>query len=181
MRFQRSSVFADVVLVDLVPHGDERGFFARTFCEREFADNGLAIAFPQHSLSFSRLKGTVRGMHYRLAPHEETKLIRCVRGALYDVLVDVRPGSPTFRRWEAYELTAANRTQLYIPAGFAHGFQTLCDDVEVSYLISAFHGADGNTGFRPDDPAVGIAWPLEMTTVSQKDREWPAFGANAGA
>ncbi len=120
-------------------------------------------------------------MHYRLAPHEETKLIRCLRGALYDVLVDVRPGSPTFGRWEAYELTAVNRTQLYIPAGFAHGFQTLCDDVEVSYLISAFHGADGNTGFRPDDPAVGIAWPLEMTTVSQKDREWPDFGASAGA
>ncbi|HZT46575.1 MAG TPA: dTDP-4-dehydrorhamnose 3,5-epimerase family protein [Hyphomicrobiaceae bacterium] len=164
-----------VRLIELEPATDERGFFARTFCVREFAAHGLETSYPQHSISFTRRAGSLRGMHFQRPPHEETKLVRCIRGAIHDVLIDLRPGSPTYRRWEAYELTAENRRQLYVPGGFAHGFQTLAPDTEVSYLINAFHVPGAAAGLRHDDPAFSIAWPLPVADISARDRAWPDF------
>jgi dTDP-4-dehydrorhamnose 3,5-epimerase len=135
----RSTGLAGVRLIDLEPARDERGLFARTFCTRELAAQGLETGFVQHSISVTERAGSVRGMHFQKSPHEEVKLLRCVRGAIHDVLIDIRPDSPTYGRWEAYELTAENRRQLYVPAGLAHGFQTLLPDTEVGYLISAFY------------------------------------------
>lgn len=157
------------------PIADERGFFARSFCEREFAAAGLPMRFPQHSVSFNRLRGTVRGMHYQIAPDVEAKVVRCIAGAMLDVIVDVRRSSPTFGQWESFKLTAENGHQIYIPAGFAHGFQTQRDDTEVGYLISAFHVPHAARGFRYDDQRVGIVWPLPVSMISQKDLDWPAF------
>lgn len=158
-------------------HGDERGSFARTFCVREFSEAGLETSFVQHSSSCTRAKGTVRGMHFQRAPHEEVKLVRCVRGSVLDVIVDLRPQSPTYRKWAGFELSEQNRTQLYIPKGFAHGFQTLTDDVEILYLISAFHAPDAAAGYRYDDPAFDISWPLPITVMAAKDLAWPGFDA----
>ena len=171
----RETKLQGVRLIEIEPARDERGFFARTFCTREFAAQGLETRFPQHSVSFTARAGSVRGMHFQRPPHEEVKLIRCVRGAIHDVLVDVRPSSPTYLRWEAYELTAENRRQLYVPAGVAHGFQTLTPDAEVAYLISAYHVPEAAEGFRHDDPAFGIAWPLPVADISARDRAWPDF------
>jgi dTDP-4-dehydrorhamnose 3,5-epimerase len=172
MRFQPTAL-EGVRLVELEPAHDARGFFARTFCTDEFAAAGLETRFVQHSVSFTRRKGSLRGMHYQRPPHEEVKLLRCISGAIHDVLIDVRPDSPTFMRWEAYELTAENRRQLYVPAGVAHGFQTLAPDTEVAYLISAFYAPAAATGIRHDDPAFAIAWPLPVADISAKDRGWP--------
>lgn len=177
MKFRPSTRLQGVVIIDLEPHRDERGFFARSFCERAFADQGLETSFPQHSISSSQSKGTVRGMHFRMPPRAEAKLVRCTRGAIFDVLVDVRPTSQTFGQWEGFELTADGRTQLYVPEGFAHGFQTLCDDVEATYLISEFHGPEGNTGLRLDDPEVGIVWPLDVSVIAPKDLAWPSLSS----
>jgi dTDP-4-dehydrorhamnose 3,5-epimerase len=163
-------------LVQLESARDNRGFFARTFCADEFAVHGLETSFPQHSISCSDRKGTLRGMHYQRAPHEEVKLVRCSRGAIWDVIVDLRPESPTYRRWQGFELQSANGHQLYIPKGVAHGFQSLTDDVEVSYLISERYRADSGAGVRYDDPSFGIAWPLPVTAISAKDAAWPDFG-----
>lgn len=173
----RQTELTGVRLIELEPARDERGFFARTFCTREFAAQGLETTFPQHSVSHTTRAGSVRGMHFQRTPHEEVKLLRCVKGAIHDVLIDLRPDSPTYRRWEAYELTAENRRQLYVPAGLAHGFQTLAPDTEVAYLISAFYVAEAAAGLRYDDPAFAIAWPLPVTDVSAKDRAWPDFAA----
>lgn len=162
-------------LIEPDPIRDERGFFARTFCEREFAAEGLPTRFPQHSTSYNRLRGTVRGMHVQLAPDAEAKVIRCLAGAMLDVIVDLRSASPTFGKWESFELTAENRRQLFIPEGFAHGFQTLADDTEVGYMISAFHAPHAARGFRHDDASIGIRWPLPVTMISQRDRDLPAF------
>ncbi len=154
---------------------DERGFFARTFCAETFISHGLESNFIQHSMSFSHKRGTIRGMHFQIAPHAEVKLVRCLRGAVYDVLLDLRPESPTFRKWEAFELTSENPFQLYVPKGFAHGFQSLVDNAEVSYLISEPYQPEAASGVRNDDPTFGITWPLPVAALSQKDRTWPDF------
>jgi dTDP-4-dehydrorhamnose 3,5-epimerase len=162
-------------LIDAEPMQDHRGFFARTFCAREFAQHGLETDFVQHSTSYSSAKGTLRGMHFQRAPHAEVKIVRCLKGAIWDVIIDLRPGSPTYRRWQAFELTAENRRQLYIPAGCAHGFQTLCDDTEAGYLISAYYAPSAACGVRYDDPAFAIAWPLPPGPMSMMDKGWPDF------
>lgn len=174
MRFHPATL-KGAYLIEPEPARDERGAFARTFCEREFAAQGLETRFVQHSSSSSVAKGTLRGMHFQREPHAEVKLVRCVRGGICDVIVDLRPGSPTFQRWEAFELSADNGRQLYIPKGFAHGFQTLVDDTELSYLISAYYVAGASAGYRHDDPAFGIAWPLSVTAIAGKDQAWPLF------
>jgi dTDP-4-dehydrorhamnose 3,5-epimerase len=152
---------------------DERGFFARTWCQREFAAQGLNPRLVQCSISFTTTKGTVRGMHYQIPPHEEAKLVRCTQGAIYDVLVDLRSNSPSFRQWMATELSASDRQMLYIPEGVAHGFQTLVDSAEVLYQMSAFYHPEFARGVRYDDPAIGVSWPLPVTKVSRKDVSWP--------
>lgn len=163
-------------LIDLEPAHDHRGFFSRTFCVREFAAHGLETNFVQHNLSYSATRGTLRGMHFQTPPHAEVKVVDCAKGAIWDVIIDIRPQSRTFKQWRGFELTAENRRQLYIPAGFAHGFQTLSDDAEVRYLISAFYEPSAASGLRYDDPAFVIPWPLPITVISDKDRLWPDFG-----
>lgn len=165
----------DAYVVKLAPARDNRGFFARTFCVEEFATRELETNFPQHSISFSARKGTLRGMHYQREPHSEAKLVRCIQGAILDVIIDIRPDSTTYRRWQEFELSSANGHQLYVPRGFAHGFQTLCDNVEVNYLISTPHHPELARGIRYDDPAFGISWPLSVTEISEKDLRWPDF------
>jgi dTDP-4-dehydrorhamnose 3,5-epimerase len=156
-----------------VPVSDDRGFFARTFCVQEYADRRLETRFVQHSASYSAKRGTLRGMHFQIPPHSEVKVVSCIKGAILDVIVDLRSASPTFRLWQGFELTAENRHQLYIPAGFAHGFQTLCDETEVAYLISEFYAPAAARGFRHDDSAFAIEWPLPVTAISEKDKTWP--------
>lgn len=165
----------DAKLISLEPIRDERGFFARTFCEREFEAAGIVTRFPQHSLSHNAKKGTLRGIHFNLAPDEEAKLVRCVRGAIWDVIVDLRPQSPTYRRWQGFELSDENDRQLFIPAGFGHGFQTLADDTDVHYLISEFYAARAASGIRYDDPAFAITWPLPVSVINTKDLSWAPF------
>lgn len=174
MRFRQTEL-GGAWLIEPVPMFDERGFFSRVFCTREFGEHGLETRFEQHSLSYSRLAGTVRGMHFQQDPYAEVKVVSCLKGAIWDVIADMRPGSATFGQWRGFELTAQNRCQLYIPKGFAHGFQSLVDDVEVYYLISAFHVPQAAAGFRHDDPAFGIEWPRALTAMSDKDRSWPDF------
>lgn len=159
---------------------DERGFFARSWCQREFEAHGLTSKVVQANLSYNRRKGTLRGMHYQLAPHEEAKLVRCTRGAILDVIVDVRPASSTAGQWIGVELTAENHRMLYVPEGFAHGFQTLADDTEVTYQVTEFYTPGAERGIRYDDPALAIEWPLEVTMISEKDRNWPAYAGPAG-
>jgi len=155
--------------------GDERGFFARAFCEREFAQHGLSSRIVQANNSLSARKGTLRGMHYQRAPHQEAKVVGCIRGAIYDVVLDLRPDSPTYLRWAAAELTAENHRSLYIPEGCAHGFQTLMDGAEVLYLMSEFYAPGHAAGVRYDDPAFAIEWPLPVACISDADRAWPDY------
>lgn len=157
-------------LIDLEPHRDERGFFARTFCRREFEAHGLNPTVAQCNLSLNHQAGTLRGMHYQKAPSREAKLVRCIRGAIHDVIVDCRLGQSF-----AVELTANNRRALFVPEGFAHGFQTLMDNSEVEYQMSEFYNPDGGAGYRYDDPALAIAWPRPVTVISPQDLAWPAF------
>ena len=152
---------------------DERGFFARSYCSEEFFARGLVTQWSQCSVSFNNRHGTLRGMHFQAAPHEEHKLVRCTSGAIFDVIVDLRADSPTRRRWFGTELTASNHRALYIPQGFAHGFITLADDSEVSYMISVPHAAGYGRGLRWNDPALGVQWPLKPTVVSARDAEFP--------
>lgn len=154
---------------------DERGFFARTWCEREFRERGLNPQLVQCNLSFNRKKGILRGMHYQAKPHEEVKLVRCTMGAVYDVIIDLRPESRTFKQWVAVELSAENRRMIYIPERFAHGFQTLERDTEVFYQMSEFYVSDSARGARWDDPAFGIEWPAADRTMSAKDRQYEDF------
>ena len=160
-------------VIDLEPNEDSRGFFARTFCAREFEEHGLAGTFVQCSVSLNRKRGTLRGMHYQRPPATEAKLVRCTAGALYDVIVDLRPGSATFHQHVGVELTARNRRALYVPPICAHGLQTLEDDTEVFYQISAYHAPEAATGVRYNDPRFGIKWPLPVTVVSERDANWP--------
>lgn len=163
----------DAWLIELEPRGDERGFFARTMCAEELAAQGIEAGFVQQNMSVSARRGTLRGMHFQLEPFAEAKLVRCVRGALCDVIVDLRPDSPSYLHHEAFELSAENHHQLYVPCGFAHGFITLMDDVETSYLVSAPYSAASERGLRYDDPVLAINWPIAATVVSDKDRNWP--------
>jgi dTDP-4-dehydrorhamnose 3,5-epimerase len=176
MQFYQT-ILCGVWTVHLEPTRDSRGFFARTFCVDEFAAHGLEANYPQHSISFSVRRGTLRGMHYQREPHSEVKLVRCVKGAIWDVVTDIRPGSPTYRQWQGFELSSTNGHQLYIPKGLAHGFQTLTNDVEVNYLISEPYAPQSANGIRYDDPAFGINWPLAVTEISEKDLHWPNFAA----
>jgi dTDP-4-dehydrorhamnose 3,5-epimerase len=154
---------------------DERGFFARSWCAREFGQRGLATRLVQCNVSFNKRRGTLRGMHYQAAPHQEAKLIRCTRGAIHDVIIDLRSDSPTFRRHVAVVLDADNRRMLYVPEGMAHGFQTLEDDTEVFYQMSEFYAPDHARGVRWDDRAFGIRWPEAERTISARDRSYPDF------
>ena len=175
MQFTETEL-AGVWVIDPMPVVDSRGSFARVFCEKEMADHGLATRFVQHSRSQSIRKGTLRGLHFQEQPYTEVKLVTCVRGAIFDVVLDLRPDSPTRHRWLSFELTPENMKLVYIPAGFAHGFQTLTDNVEISYMISQFYAPDASTGVRHDDPRFSIDWPLTPTEMSQKDRAWPLVG-----
>lgn len=163
-------------VLDLEPHEDDRGFFARTFCAREFEQHGLNPRLVQCSISFNRHRGTLRGMHWQEAPHGECKLIRVTRGAIYDVIIDLRRDSPTFKQWFAVELMAENRRQLYVPAGFAHGFQTLSGDTEVAYQMSDFFLPESSRGVRWNDPAFAIEWPkVEPRIMNERDGSYPEF------
>jgi len=176
MKFHRTEL-AGAFVVEPERLEDERGVFARTWCEREFAAQGLASAFVQCSISYNRARGTVRGMHYQAAPDQEAKLVRCTRGAIHDVAVDIRRDSPTFARHVAVELSAANRLMLYVPEGFAHGFQTLQDDTEVLYQMSRHHAPPSARGFRWNDPVFAIRFPLEVAVIAPRDRDYPDFDA----
>jgi dTDP-4-dehydrorhamnose 3,5-epimerase len=159
-----------VVRIEVEPIADERGFFARSVCAREFEAAGIELRIVQCSISFNRARGTLRGMHYQVIPREEAKLVRCTAGSVFDVVVDLRETSDTYLEWEAFSLTAANRTTLYIPAGLAHGFQTLEDNSEVFYQMSEFYSPEHARGVAWNDPTVGIEWPIENPVVSGKDR-----------
>ncbi|WP_449245244.1 dTDP-4-dehydrorhamnose 3,5-epimerase [Desulfobacca acetoxidans] len=159
-------------IIELEPIADARGFFARTWCQREFAAHGLKSRFVQCNISYNKKKGTLRGMHYQIAPHAEAKVVRCTRGAIYDVIIDLRPDSLTFKQWLAVELTADNRRMLYIPEEFAHGFQTLEDDTEVFYQMSEFYHPECARGVRWDDEAFGIEWQGEIPIISENDRSY---------
>jgi len=172
MRFTPAPL-PDAWIVELDKIEDPRGYFARTWCAREFQEHGLGDTLVQCSTSFNVRRGTLRGLHYQAAPHAETKLVRCTRGAIFDVIADVRPASPTFLRWFGLELTEANGRMLYIPKGFAHGFQTLVDDSEIFYQMDEYWEPAAGRGIRWDDPLLGVEWPLEPTVISDKDRLYP--------
>ena len=154
---------------------DERGFFARTWCQQAFLDRGLDANLSQCSISFNHQLGTLRGLHWQIPPFAETKLVRCTQGAIYDVIVDLRPDSDTFRQWMAVYLTATNHQALYIPQGFAHGFQTLAANTEVFYQMSGLYAPAAARGLRWNDPSFAIEWPIEISIISQRDRDYPDY------
>lgn len=162
-------------VIQLEKRGDDRGFFARMYCEVEFRQHGLMTRFAQINNSLTAKQGTLRGMHYQLPPAAEVKVVRCTRGALYDVILDLRPHSPTFGQWCGEELSAENRNMMYVPEGFAHGFVTLQPDTEAVYLVSAPYAPDAERGIRYDDPKFGIRWPVTPVEISDKDRKWPDY------
>jgi dTDP-4-dehydrorhamnose 3,5-epimerase len=162
-------------IIEIEQLQDHRGFFARTFCMKEFETHGLKPTIAQCNLCFNYKKGTLRGMHYQAAPATEAKLVRCSRGAIYDVIIDMRPESPTYKLHIGVELTAENRRALYVPDMFAHGYQTLTDEAEVVYQMSEFYAPDYQLGLRYDDPAFGIEWPLPVSEISEKDASLPLF------
>lgn len=174
MFFHRTEL-TDAVLIELDRREDRRGFFARTWDQQLFKEHGLVDRVVQANLSYNHTRGTLRGMHYQKAPYAETKLVRCVRGAIFDVIIDIRPDSPTYKRWIGVELTAENRRALYVPEGFAHGFQTLTDDCEIMYQVSQVYTPGAEGGIRYNDPAFGIQWPLPVSVISEKDAAWPDF------
>ncbi len=171
MNFE-ATLIPGVFLIQSTPAQDDRGSFTRTFCAEEFLARGLNPTVAQSAQSFNRKRGTLRGMHYQIAPAAEAKVVRCVRGAIFDVVADMRHDSPTYLKWAAWELTAANRMSVYVPEGCAHGLETLEDESDVLYLISKAHAPDLARGFRFDDPAVGIQWPLPPVVISAADRLW---------
>jgi dTDP-4-dehydrorhamnose 3,5-epimerase len=171
-------VFTDIglpgaFLIDIQPQEDERGFFARTFCEREFIDHGLEPRFVQCNVSLNHKRGTLRGLHYQAVPSAEAKLVRCTQGAIYDVVVDIRTGSPTYAKWVAVELTSATRRAVYVPKGMAHGFQTLTEEAEVFYQMSSFHEPAVARGIRWSDTELDIRWPLPPSSMSSRDAGLP--------
>lgn len=175
MRFEKTPLDG-AFIVELDLFEDERGFFARSFCRNEFQDRGLDPAVAQCNVSFNRKRGTLRGLHYQAMPHEEAKLVRCTRGAIWDVIVDVREDSATRYRWFSVELNAENHRGLYVPRGFAHGFQTLADDSEVFYQMSEFYHPEAARGLRWDDPRIGIDWPIGNPVISPRDLSYPLIG-----
>lgn len=164
--------------IELEKRGDDRGFFARLYCSDEFEQQGLLSSFVQINNSLTAKQGTLRGMHYQLTPSAEVKIVRCVRGALYDVILDIRPDSPTYGKWFGDTLSAENRTMMYVPKGFAHGFMTLEPDTEAFYLVSDVYAPDHERGIRYDDPKFGIEWPMNPIEISDKDQNWPDFEPN---
>ncbi len=162
-------------LIEQERHVDDRGYFARVACVDEFRAAGIAADYPQSSVSHNARAGTLRGMHFQRAPHEEAKVVRATRGAVFDVIIDLRPASPTYRRWQGFELSVGNGRMLHIPKGFAHGFQTLEDETDVLYLITPAFVPGMGDGVRFDDPAFAIDWPLPVSVIAPKDREWPLF------
>src|SRR5690606_5540448 len=165
----------DAFLIELELRSDDRGFFARSYCANEFAEHGLEPAVVQANVSFNHKAGTLRGMHYQLPPAADTKLVRCTSGAIHDVIVDLRPESPTYLRHVAVDLTAENRLALYVPKMFAHGYLTLTDGAEVTYQVSEFYTPGQERGIRYDDPALGLSWPRDVSVVSEQARSWPAY------
>lgn len=178
MNFLPTSVDGAFV-IELEPHGDDRGFFARTFCAREFREHGINARIAQCNLCYNRHQGTLRGMHYQVAPAAESKLIRCLRGAVHDIIVDLRPESPTFMNHVAVDLSAENRRALYVPPMCAHGYQTLTDHAEVFYQTGEFYAPECERGLRHDDPALHLEWPLPVKHISAKDAGWPLLGQMA--
>ena len=172
MQFQDTDI-AGAMLIDPVPHQDDRGRFMRAWCGREFAEHGLNFVPVQANMGFSVTKGTVRGMHFQQAPALEAKLVRCTRGSMFDVALDVRPESPSYGKWYGAELSAENGRMLYVPEGCAHGYQTLEEGTEMYYMASEYYTPSAVRGMRFDDPAFGIRWPLAATVVSEQDRNWP--------
>ena len=178
MTFSKTSL-AGLWVIDLELREDERGFLARTFCEKEFSECGLNARWPQCNLTLTKKPGMIRGMHFQAEPKPEIKLIRCSRGAIFDVLVDVRRGSPTFGKWEGFQLSAENHRELYVPGGFAHGFQCLTDNCDVFYQMSEFYSADLARGICFDDPQVGIKWPVANPILSDRDKNLPLLSSLA--
>ena len=166
---------AGAYIVDLHPQNDSRGFFARTWCQKEFSEHGLNAGLVQCSISFNLKKGTFRGMHYQAAPYEEAKLVRCTMGSIWDVIVDLRADSPTFKEYLSVTLSADNRKMLYVPEKFAHGFITLEDNTEVFYQMSEFYSPERARGFRWNDPTFRIRLPLDVTVISDRDQDYPDF------
>jgi len=171
----KPTALAGAHIIEVEPHADERGFFARCFCEREFAEQGLPVQFPQCNLSRNTRAGTLRGMHFQAGPAKEAKIVRAVAGAIYDVIADIRPSSPTYRQWYAVELSSENAMALFVPEGFGHGFITLRDDTDVLYHMSDFFRPAGARGFRWDDPYFDIRWPVVPTTISERDATYRDF------
>lgn len=174
MEFRKTNL-KDACLVTIKRIEDNRGYFARAWCRDEFLQHGLNPDILQLNVGFSHQSGTLRGMHYQLPPHAEAKFVRCTRGAIYDVIIDLREGSPTAGQWYGAELSADNGLMLYVPEGFAHGYQTLLDDTEMYYTTTALYAPTAARGVRFDDPAFGITWPLPVSMISTADRDWPAF------
>lgn len=162
-------------LLELEEREDNRGFFARTFCQREFAAHGMNANVVQCNIAYNKKKGTLRGMHFQEAPFQEAKFIRCTKGAIYDVILDLRQGSPTFKQWISAELNEDNHKMLYVPEGFAHGYQTLTEVSEIIYQVSQFYAPQSAAGVRYNDPAFAIKWPLEVAAISDLDKKWPDF------
>jgi dTDP-4-dehydrorhamnose 3,5-epimerase len=180
MRFL-STKLPGVVLIEAERFEDERGYFVRTACRDEFASHGLDAAFVQTAHSHNHKRGTLRGMHYQRSPHAEAKLVSCIRGRIYDVVVDIRQASDTYLCWDGFELSSSNGLMLHIPEGFAHGFQTLSDDVDVIYQLSHRYTPDAAAGLRHDDPRLGIDWPGPVRVISQRDRNWPLIHTRSRA
>ena len=165
----------DAFIIDLEKHQDDRGFFARAYCEKEFRDHGIESAVVQANVSYNKYKHTMRGMHYQTEPYGEAKLVRCTKGAIYDVIIDVRKKSPTYKEWIGVELSEDNYRMLYVPEGFAHGFITLHDETEITYQVSEFYTPGAEKGIRWDDPEFDIDWPAEPAVISGKDENWPDY------
>lgn len=167
-----------VYLIEPSRYEDERGFFASSFSQREFESHGLAVQFVENNISFNHRRGTLRGLHYQVAPYAQAKLVRCTRGTVFDVAVDLRTGSPTYKKWVGIELSAVNRHLMYVPKGCAHGYQTLEDDTEVFYQVSDYYLLETNRGYRWNDPAFGIEWPFpDEYIINERDANYPDFGA----
>jgi dTDP-4-dehydrorhamnose 3,5-epimerase len=177
MQFEPVSL-QDAWLITTKRYEDERGYFVQLWDETECARHGLPTRLALLNSSYNRKRGTLRGMHFQNPPHAQAKVVRCVRGAIYDVIIDLRPESPTYLRWEGVTLTADNGAMLYVPAGFAHGFQTLEPDTEIMYQVDAPYAPQAEGGVRYDDAAFRIAWPLEVTSISEKDLRWPPYAGN---
>jgi dTDP-4-dehydrorhamnose 3,5-epimerase len=174
MRFEETPI-PGAYLISLEPRRDDRGYLARCWCEEEFRDHGLTSRMVQANAIVTRVRGTLRGVHFQLPPHEEAKLVRCLRGEIFDICVDLRPESPTYRKWHGVKLKSGDDRMFYVPEGCGHGFQSLTDDTEMQYQTSAYFAPSHATGVRYDDPAFNIEWPLPVTLQSEADVSWPSY------